>query len=297
AAARPVVRRRGKGAGGRSCWARRGWEAVAHIWAAWGSLSPSVWTQECESSVCKTAHARMPKFGQFHRPGCLNPGRKEPKRTRMPTRGQRSRRSRPFVSIGASLTARKWAKRCVRALSQTGKGNQLGKSTRVTDKTHKQKPQHPVRSARSGIRSVERVAMRRACPCGAPFWSLSTHRDRWTGDGRGLTWADYLGKAGPANPPNPQSVQWGERLMSASFAGKVVVVTGGASGIGEACAAEFARRGARVVVADFNVELGQRVAAKLSELTRKSSTRHSAERAQGHGPHAAERAGAGIGER
>jgi len=82
--------------------------------------------------------------------------------------------------------------------------------------------------------------------------------------------------------------------MSASFAGKVVVVTGGASGIGEACAAEFARRGARVVVADFNVELGQRVAAKLSELTRKSSTRHSAERAQGHGPHAAERAGAGI---
>src|SRR5690606_39640496 len=89
---------------------------------------------------------------------------------------------------------------------------------------HKQKPQHPVRSARSGIRTVERVAMRRACTCGAPFWGLSTLRDRWTGDGRGLTWADYLGKAGPANPPNPQSVQWGERLMSASFAGKVVVV-------------------------------------------------------------------------
>jgi len=86
--------------------------------------------------------------------------------------------------------------------------------------------------------------------------------------------------------------------MSASFAGKVVVGhRRGRRGIGEARAAEFARRGARVVVADFNVELGQRVAAKLSELTRKSSTRHSAERAQGHGPHAAERAGAGIGER
>src|SRR5690242_19001697 len=36
-----------------------------------------------------------------------------------------------------------------------------------------------------------------------------------------------------------------------SIAGKVVVITGGAAGIGRACAEEFARREARVVVADI----------------------------------------------
>lgn len=44
------------------------------------------------------------------------------------------------------------------------------------------------------------------------------------------------------------------------FQSKVALVTGGGSGIGEACVHEFARRGARVVVADFNLEGAERVA-------------------------------------
>lgn len=47
------------------------------------------------------------------------------------------------------------------------------------------------------------------------------------------------------------------------FAGKVALVTGGASGIGEACAMTFARGGAKVVISDLNNELGEKVAADL----------------------------------
>ena len=51
-----------------------------------------------------------------------------------------------------------------------------------------------------------------------------------------------------------------------SFAGKVAIVTGGASGIGEACALTLARGGAWVAVADTNAELGTRVVAAIREL-------------------------------
>jgi NAD(P)-dependent dehydrogenase (short-subunit alcohol dehydrogenase family) len=47
--------------------------------------------------------------------------------------------------------------------------------------------------------------------------------------------------------------------------GKVAVVTGGASGIGEASSIALAEAGARVVVADVNEELGQNVAAAIRE--------------------------------
>ena len=47
------------------------------------------------------------------------------------------------------------------------------------------------------------------------------------------------------------------------FDGRVVAVTGGASGIGAACVRRFADEGASVVVADVDEERGQAVAAEL----------------------------------
>lgn len=49
------------------------------------------------------------------------------------------------------------------------------------------------------------------------------------------------------------------------FDGKVVVITGGASGIGRACVAAFAAEGARVVLGDVNVEQGERTAAETRD--------------------------------
>ncbi len=48
--------------------------------------------------------------------------------------------------------------------------------------------------------------------------------------------------------------------MSGQFAGKVVLVTGGAAGIGKATVEAFAREGATLVVSDVNTEDGQAVA-------------------------------------
>lgn len=47
------------------------------------------------------------------------------------------------------------------------------------------------------------------------------------------------------------------------LAGKRALVTGGASGIGLACAREFASRGAHVIVADFNADAAQQAAAEV----------------------------------
>jgi meso-butanediol dehydrogenase/(S,S)-butanediol dehydrogenase/diacetyl reductase len=47
------------------------------------------------------------------------------------------------------------------------------------------------------------------------------------------------------------------------MANKTVLVSGAASGIGEACAKTYAREGARVVVADMNAEGGERVVAEI----------------------------------
>jgi NAD(P)-dependent dehydrogenase (short-subunit alcohol dehydrogenase family) len=49
------------------------------------------------------------------------------------------------------------------------------------------------------------------------------------------------------------------------FAGKVALVTGAASGIGRASAMAFARRGAKVVVADVHVEGGEEAVAQIKK--------------------------------
>jgi 3-hydroxybutyrate dehydrogenase len=51
--------------------------------------------------------------------------------------------------------------------------------------------------------------------------------------------------------------------MSSDLAGRLAVVTGGASGIGEACATRLAGGGASVVVADINLDAADAVAARI----------------------------------
>ena len=45
---------------------------------------------------------------------------------------------------------------------------------------------------------------------------------------------------------------------------QVAIVTGGASGFGEENCRQYAAQGARVVVADINVALGEKIAANLT---------------------------------
>ena len=60
-------------------------------------------------------------------------------------------------------------------------------------------------------------------------------------------------------PPDSSKVHFGHD-------GRVVIITGGAQGIGEACARRYAREGARVVLADLADGPGQALAAELGGL-------------------------------
>lgn len=57
--------------------------------------------------------------------------------------------------------------------------------------------------------------------------------------------------------------------MAMRFDGKVAIVTGGASGIGEATVRAFVREGANVVIADYS-EYGQQLASKLASGTERA---------------------------
>ncbi len=54
--------------------------------------------------------------------------------------------------------------------------------------------------------------------------------------------------------------------VSFGLAGRVCIVTGGAQGIGEACARRFAQEGAQVVIADMADAAGEALAAELGAL-------------------------------
>ena len=54
--------------------------------------------------------------------------------------------------------------------------------------------------------------------------------------------------------------------MADELAGRVAIVTGGASGIGRATVERFAEEGARVVIADVDDDAGQAVAASLGDV-------------------------------
>jgi NAD(P)-dependent dehydrogenase (short-subunit alcohol dehydrogenase family) len=71
--------------------------------------------------------------------------------------------------------------------------------------------------------------------------------------------------AAQANTKNPAAASTGRANAQGRFAGKVVLVTGGNAGIGEATAIAFAMEGARVVFNGRREALGQEVQERITE--------------------------------
>ena len=67
-------------------------------------------------------------------------------------------------------------------------------------------------------------------------------------------------------PANMTSATPSSSAISFGLGGRVCIVTGGAQGIGEACARRFAREGAKAVIADIDDARGQALAKELDAL-------------------------------
>src|SRR5262249_42454150 len=61
----------------------------------------------------------------------------------------------------------------------------------------------------------------------------------------------------------PSGVPMNHDSLLRKFAGAVAIVTGGGSGIGRAVGEALARRGARVILADLQIDLAEDVAARI----------------------------------
>ncbi|SDS00483.1 NAD(P)-dependent dehydrogenase, short-chain alcohol dehydrogenase family [Brevibacterium sandarakinum] len=59
--------------------------------------------------------------------------------------------------------------------------------------------------------------------------------------------------------------QWKKVIAMTDFTGKVALVTGGGSGLGEAISKELAAKSAKVVVTDIDLDAAQRVAAEITD--------------------------------
>ncbi|MFE6735976.1 SDR family NAD(P)-dependent oxidoreductase [Microbacterium sp. NPDC057650] len=64
-------------------------------------------------------------------------------------------------------------------------------------------------------------------------------------------------------PADDETAGWTEQVTTGRFAGKTVIVTGAASGIGKATASRIAREGGRVIAADISAEKLDALAAEL----------------------------------
>ncbi|MGW8482454.1 SDR family NAD(P)-dependent oxidoreductase [Microbacterium sp. NPDC055903] len=67
-------------------------------------------------------------------------------------------------------------------------------------------------------------------------------------------------------PTDAAPVGWVEQATSGRFAGKTVIVTGAASGIGKATASRIAREGGRVIAADITAEKLEALKAEFPEI-------------------------------